>query len=115
MLILFEMLKCVTVPELLALAVVVDFTELGALLLVAAAEAVSESRRLSVISVVSGDVAAMAAFVRLHATSTVERARVAARPLFSTPVLQTQQILQVRVAGKITQCFIINVDFGFTT
>ena len=69
----------------------VDFTELGALLLVAAAEAVSESRRLSVVSIVSSDVAAMATFVRLHTTGAVERARVAARPLFSTPVLQNSR------------------------
>lgn len=52
-----------TEPELLAFAVVIDFTQLGALLLVAAAEAVGKSGRLSVVCVVSGDVTAMAAFV----------------------------------------------------
>jgi len=81
----------VTGPELLAFAVVVDFTQLGALLLVAAAEAVGEPRRLSVVGVVGGDVTAMTAFVRLHAASAVDRARVAAGPLFRAPVTDRQR------------------------
>jgi len=74
-----------TEPELLAFSVVVDLAELGALLLVAAAEAVGESRRLAVVGVVGGDVASMAALVRLHAASALDRARVAACPLLSAP------------------------------
>ena len=110
MLILFEMLRCdCSLPELLAFAVVVDFTELGALLLVAAAEAVSESRRLSIVRIISGDVTAMAAFVRLHTTSTVDCARVAARPLFCAPAPR-QQTIQVRLAGNRTPRFIITVQ-----
>ena len=70
----------------MALAVVVDLAELGALLLVAAAEAVSESRRLAVVSVVGGDVTAMTAFVRLHTASAVDGARVAACTLLGTPI-----------------------------
>jgi len=75
----------VTGPELEAITVVVDFTQLGALLFVTAAEAVGKSRRLSVVSVVSRDVAAMAAFVRLHTASTVDGARVTVRPQLSAP------------------------------
>jgi len=75
----------VTEPELLTFAVVIDFAQLRALLLVAAAEAVGESGRLSVISVISGDVTAMTAFVRLHTASAVDSTRVTARPLLGAP------------------------------
>ena len=63
----------------------VDLAQLGALLLVAAAEAVREARRLAVVGVVGGDVTAVRAAVRLHAASAVHRARVAARPLLRAP------------------------------
>jgi len=78
-------------PELLAFAVVIDFAQLGTLLLVAAAEAVCKSGRFSVVCVISGDVTAMAAFVRLHTASTVDCASVTACTLFSAPVYAQQQ------------------------
>lgn len=63
----------------------VDFAHLGTLLFVAAAEAVGEPRRLAVVSIISGDVTAVTALVRLHAASTVHRTRVAAGSLLSAP------------------------------
>jgi len=79
------MCRTVSEPELLAFAIVVDFTQLGALLFVTATEAVGKSRRLAVVSVVSSDVTAMTALVRLHATSTVDRTGVTVGPLLSAP------------------------------
>jgi len=86
----------VSKPELLAFTIVVDFTQLGALLFVTAAEAVGKSRRLSVVSVISCDVAAMTAFVGLHAASAVDCTRVTARPLFGAPA-RTQQTVTLQV------------------
>jgi len=71
---------------------VVDFTQFGALLLVAAAEAIGQSWRFAVVRIVSSDVAAMAAFVRLHTPSAVHRASVTARPLLGAPTRENTAI-----------------------
>jgi len=79
-------------PELLALAVVVDLTELGAFLFIAAAEAVSQPGRFSIVCVIGCDVTAMTAFVRLHTSCTVDHTRVAACTLLSTPMYSKQKL-----------------------
>ena len=63
----------------------VDLALGGAVLLVAAAEAVGETRRLAVVGVVGGDVTAMTALVCLHVASALDRARVTARTLLRAP------------------------------
>ncbi len=71
-------------PELLALCVVVDLTEPGAVLLVAAAVAVLQPRRLPVVRVFPCDVAPVDAAVTLHVARARACARVAVGALLST-------------------------------
>ena len=69
----------------MAVAVVVDLAELGAVLLVAAAEAVLKARGFPIVSVVSRDVAAVTAAVALHVSRALLRALVTVHALLSTP------------------------------
>lgn len=72
-------------PDWLTLGGVVDVAQLGAVVVAAAAETVSKTRRLSVVGVVSRHVTAMTAVMRLHLASTVHRALIARTALLRAP------------------------------
>ena len=78
-------------PDWLALGGVVDLAEFRAVGVAAAAEAVGEPRRLSVVGVVGRHVTAMTAAMRLHLASTVDRALVARAALLRAPANRPTQ------------------------
>ena len=63
----------------------VDIADFGAVAVATAAEAVGETRRLSVVRVIGSHVAAMTSVVRLHLSSAVNRALIARTALLRTP------------------------------
>jgi len=64
----------------------VDLAILGAFFLVAAAEAILETRRFAIVRVIGCDVAPVAAFVALHHVCTFNDALVTVRSQLGTPL-----------------------------
>jgi hypothetical protein len=69
-----------------------DGAGLGAVLGGATVETVVEARRLTIVRVISCDVAAMTTPIGLHGSGTVDDTRVARRPLLGTPVTMTTSL-----------------------